>query len=361
MGGREGRPAQASTAASCFPPRRDPCSNLEGLRLGIEGKASLWRALRALAAIGRAPGGRRSGPVARPGGPAGRGGRAAAAAGSGCCVRRPGRGLSPVCEHRKNLREGRGSPANFYRVPDNGAAARRPQMTHRRTFPLLIRRLPGISRAPLGGGHLRAGLVAGAPNVTARRRRPRGGAGPVHRHDRRRSIGSLSPTQKARTPAVDLAKTSDRRFSLTSDKYLNYVPLYNWTNPASLQLWVDRIFTAEAAEGRRSRADCRPPRGCRAQPRRRLRRGRGRGCGDDAEPYLRRTLSDVLEAGRHARSLPQLTAGSNGARDCLPQAPRRRLPASRALNIDRPRPPNRWAGGCWWTRRSIRPRGRTAV
>ena len=57
-----------------------------------------------------------------------------------------------------------------------------------------------------------------------------------------------SPEQQA---AVELAETLTDEL-LASDAYLFAVPLYNWTNPASLQAWVDRIFTAaplRAGEG----------------------------------------------------------------------------------------------------------------
>jgi FMN-dependent NADH-azoreductase len=57
-----------------------------------------------------------------------------------------------------------------------------------------------------------------------------------------------SPEQRA---AVELAGTLTDEL-LSSDAYLFAVPLYNWTHPASVQAWVDRILTAaplRAGEG----------------------------------------------------------------------------------------------------------------
>ena len=51
-----------------------------------------------------------------------------------------------------------------------------------------------------------------------------------------------SPEQAA---AVALAESLVAEL-VDSDAYLFAVPLYNWSNPAAFQAWVDRIFTAEA-------------------------------------------------------------------------------------------------------------------
>ncbi len=80
---------------------------------------------------------------------------------------------------------------------------------------------------------------------------------------------------------------------LGSDAYLLAVPLYNWSHPAAVQAWVDRILTAaplRAGEGE-------PIAGRPAV----LVHSRGGGYGagspregwDHAEPYLRRILEDV--------------------------------------------------------------------
>jgi FMN-dependent NADH-azoreductase len=98
-----------------------------------------------------------------------------------------------------------------------------------------------------------------------------------------------TPEQRA---AVELAETLTDEL-VSSDAYLFAVPLYNWTNPASVQAWVDRIFTAaplRAGEGEPIAG--RPAVVVHS-------RGGGYGPGtpregwDHAEPYLRRILEDV--------------------------------------------------------------------
>lgn len=98
-------------------------------------------------------------------------------------------------------------------------------------------------------------------------------------------------TQEQRE-ALELAETLTAEL-VYSDAYLFAVPLYNWTNPASLQAWVDRIFTAtplRAGEGEPIAG--RPAVVVHS-------RGGGYGAGtpregwDHAEPYLRRILTDV--------------------------------------------------------------------
>lgn len=98
-----------------------------------------------------------------------------------------------------------------------------------------------------------------------------------------------SPEQRA---AVELAETLTDEL-VTSDAYLFAVPLYNWTSPASLQAWIDRILTAaplRAGEGEPIAG--RPAVVVHS-------RGGGYGPGtpregwDHAEPYLRRVLGDV--------------------------------------------------------------------
>ena len=99
-----------------------------------------------------------------------------------------------------------------------------------------------------------------------------------------------SPEQQA---AVELAGTLTDEL-LSSDAYLFAVPLYNWSNPAIVQAWVDRILTASplrAGEGE-------PIAGRHAV----VVHSRGGGYGpgtpregwDHAEPYVRRVLEDVL-------------------------------------------------------------------
>ena len=96
----------------------------------------------------------------------------------------------------------------------------------------------------------------------------------------------------AQTAAVELADTLTAEL-VDSDAYLFAVPLYNWTNPAAVQAWIDRIFTTEPlrAEGTRPIAG-RPAVLVHS-------RGGGYGPGtpregwDHAEPYLRRVLEDV--------------------------------------------------------------------
>ncbi len=101
--------------------------------------------------------------------------------------------------------------------------------------------------------------------------------------------GERSPAQVA---AVRLAETLTDEL-VSSDAYLFAVPLYNWTNPASVQAWIDRIFTAaplRAGEGEPIAG--RPAVVVHS-------RGGGYGPGtpregwDHAEPYLRRILEDV--------------------------------------------------------------------
>ena len=98
-----------------------------------------------------------------------------------------------------------------------------------------------------------------------------------------------SPEQVA---AVRLAETLTDEL-VSSDAYLFAVPLYNWTHPASVQAWIDRIFTAaplRAGEGEPIAG--RPAVVVHS-------RGGGYGPGtprdgwDHAEPYLRRILEDV--------------------------------------------------------------------
>ncbi len=98
-----------------------------------------------------------------------------------------------------------------------------------------------------------------------------------------------SPEQHA---AVELAGTLTEEL-LSSDAYLLAVPLYNWTHPASVQAWIDRILTAtplRAGEGEPIAG--RPAVVVHS-------RGGGYGPGtpregwDHAEPYLRRILEDV--------------------------------------------------------------------
>jgi len=110
------------------------------------------------------------------------------------------------------------------------------------------------------------------------------------------AVGARFTPAADRTPeqqaAVELAETFTDEL-VSSDAYLFAVPLYNWTNPASLQAWVDRIFTAaplRAGEGEPIAG--RPAVVVHS-------RGGGYGPGtpregwDHAEPYLRRILEDV--------------------------------------------------------------------
>ncbi len=96
----------------------------------------------------------------------------------------------------------------------------------------------------------------------------------------------------AQVAAVRLAETLTDEL-VSSDAYLFAVPLYNWNNPASVQAWIDRIFTAaplRAGEGEPIAG--RPVVVVHS-------RGGGYGPGtpregwDHAEPYLRRILEDV--------------------------------------------------------------------
>jgi FMN-dependent NADH-azoreductase len=78
-----------------------------------------------------------------------------------------------------------------------------------------------------------------------------------------------------------------------SQAYLFAVPLYNWSNPAAFQAWVDRIFTAEALRA----GGTEPLAGRHAV----VVHSRGGGYGpgtpregwDHGETYLRRILQDV--------------------------------------------------------------------
>lgn len=98
-----------------------------------------------------------------------------------------------------------------------------------------------------------------------------------------------SPEQIA---AVRLAETLTGEL-VSSDAYLLAVPLYNWSNPAALQAWVDRIFTAEPLRaGGPEPIAGRPAVVVHS-------RGGGYGAGtpregwDHGEGYLRRILEDV--------------------------------------------------------------------
>jgi len=102
-------------------------------------------------------------------------------------------------------------------------------------------------------------------------------------------VADRTPEQQA---AVQLAGTLTDEL-LSSDAYLFAVPLYNWTHPASVQAWVDRILTAaplRAGEGEPIAG--RPAvvvhsRGGSYGP------GTPRDGWDHAEPYLRRIFEDV--------------------------------------------------------------------
>ena len=121
------------------------------------------------------------------------------------------------------------------------------------------------------------------------------GAAPVPLIDMT-AVGARFVPAEDRTPeqraAVELAETLTDEL-ISSDAYLFAVPLYNWTNPASVQAWVDRILTAaplRAGEGEPIAG--RPAVVVHS-------RGGGYGPGtpregwDHAEPYLRRVLEDV--------------------------------------------------------------------
>jgi FMN-dependent NADH-azoreductase len=98
-----------------------------------------------------------------------------------------------------------------------------------------------------------------------------------------------SPEQQA---AADLAQTLTDEL-LSSDAFLFAVPLYNWSNPASVQAWIDRILTAAALKaGGEEPLAGRPAVVVHS-------RGGGYGPGtpregwDHGEVYLRRILQDV--------------------------------------------------------------------
>jgi FMN-dependent NADH-azoreductase len=110
------------------------------------------------------------------------------------------------------------------------------------------------------------------------------------------AVGARFVAAEDRTPeqaaAMELADTLTDEL-VSSDAYLLAVPLYNWSNPASVQAWVDRILTASplrAGEGEPIAG--RPAVVVHS-------RGGGYGPGtpregwDHAEPYLRRILEDV--------------------------------------------------------------------
>ena len=110
------------------------------------------------------------------------------------------------------------------------------------------------------------------------------------------AVGARFVPADERTPeqaaAVDLAETLTAEL-VGSDAYLLAVPLYNWSNPAAVQAWVDRIFTAEALRaGGTEPIAGRPAVVVHS-------RGGGYGPGtpragwDHGEPYLRRILEDV--------------------------------------------------------------------
>ena len=99
-----------------------------------------------------------------------------------------------------------------------------------------------------------------------------------------------------RTPeqiaAVRLAETLTDEL-VSSDAYLLAVPLYNWSNPAAVQAWVDRIFTAEPLRAGGPEPSAGRPAVVGHS------RGGGYGPGtpregwDHGEGYLRRILEDV--------------------------------------------------------------------
>lgn len=121
------------------------------------------------------------------------------------------------------------------------------------------------------------------------------GAAPVPFIDVAAISSRLVPVDE-RTPgqhaAVELADQLTAEL-VDSDAYLFAVPLYNWTIPAALQAWIDRIFTAEAL-----RAGGDEPIAGRPAV---LVHSRGGGYGpgtpregwDHAVPYLHRILADV--------------------------------------------------------------------
>ena len=88
------------------------------------------------------------------------------------------------------------------------------------------------------------------------------------------AVGARFTPAEDRTPeqraAVELAETLTDEL-LSSDAYLFAVPLYNWTNPASVQAWVDRILTAAPLRAGEGEPIAGPPRRGGPQPGRWLR------------------------------------------------------------------------------------------
>jgi FMN-dependent NADH-azoreductase len=110
------------------------------------------------------------------------------------------------------------------------------------------------------------------------------------------AVGARFVPAEERTPeqaaAVELTAALTAEL-LESDAYLFAVPLYNWTNPASVQAWIDRLFTGEVL-----RAGGDEPLAGRSAIVVHS-RGGGYGAGtpregwDHGEAYLRRILEDV--------------------------------------------------------------------
>lgn len=121
------------------------------------------------------------------------------------------------------------------------------------------------------------------------------GAAPVPFIDVAAISSRLVPVDE-RTPeqvaAAELAEQLTAEL-VDSDAYLFAVPLYNWTVPAAVQAWIDRVLTAEPLRG-----DGEEPIAGRPAV---LVHSRGGGYGpgtpregwDHAVPYLHRVLADV--------------------------------------------------------------------
>lgn len=142
------------------------------------------------------------------------------------------------------------------------------------------------------------------------------------------AVGARFVPAEDRTPeqasAVELAGTLTAEL-VDSDAYLLAVPLYNWSNPASVQAWIDRILTADPlrAGGPQPIAG-RPAIVVHA-------RGGGYGPGtpregwDHGEVYLRRILEDVWKLDVTFVTAELTLAGSNPALTHLQEAAEKSL------------------------------------
>ncbi len=141
------------------------------------------------------------------------------------------------------------------------------------------------------------------------------GTAPVPPIDAAAVSAGFVPAEDRSAEQVAAAELADQLVDelVSSDAFLLAVPLYNWTTPASVQSWIDRILTAAPLKaGGPEPLAGRPAvvvhsRGGGYAP------GTPKEGWDHAEPYLRRVLSDVWKLDVTILTAELTLAGSNPA------------------------------------------------